>query len=82
MTAERRDGRFWINGAQAKLVEAVASEHPRWEGEGGWHYMERLAILAALVERKDAAFVLPGENLETGQAPLVPDTAAEAWWQK
>ena len=56
-------GRFWRNGAEAQVAQAVAHDYPRQPGEGPIHYAERLAILSGLMRREDAVYCA-GEALE------------------
>ena len=61
-----------------ELLDALAQEYPRWAGESGAHYAQRLAILAG-TPREHASLIGADEDLERGAA-VIPGT--EAWWQK
>jgi len=50
--------------AEDERLESRAHEYPRWPGESPIHYAERLAVLAGVMRREDAAVLGKGEDLE------------------
>lgn len=56
------------------LLEALSLEHPPWPGEGAIHYVERLNVLAGLLDRSRAGQLLPGEDLKARKGPAAEES--------
>ena len=56
--------RFWRSPNEARIAQAVASDYPQWDGEGAWHYVERLCVLSGMLKLEDAAVIRPDETLQ------------------
>lgn len=60
MTGEQR----WKSPTEARIVQAVVHDYPQWDGEGNWHYVERICILSGLMTLEQRAVVKDAETLK------------------